>query len=47
MQKENQKNENKFTSEVLMELDYLLAEGFICLTNPKNPTIVLNQEATI
>jgi len=47
MQKENQKNENKFTSEVLKELDYLLAEGFICLTNPKNPTIVLNQEANI
>jgi hypothetical protein len=47
MSKENQENKNKFTSEVLKELDYLLAEGFVCLTNPKNPTIVLNQEANI
>jgi len=47
MQKENQKNKNKFTLEVLKELDYLLAEGFICLINPKNPTIVLNREANI
>jgi hypothetical protein len=47
MQKENQQNKNKFTAEVLKELDYLLAEGFLCLTNPKSPTIVLNREANI
>lgn len=47
MPKQNQENKNKFTAEVLKELDYLLAEGFVCLTNPKNPTIVLNQEANI
>jgi len=47
MPKQNQENKNKFTTEVLKELDYLLAEGFVCLTNPKNPTIVLNQEANI
>jgi hypothetical protein len=47
MPKENLEKENKFTSEILKELDYLLAEGFLCLTNPKNPTIVLNREANI
>lgn len=46
MQKENQERKNNFADEVLRELDYLLAEGFICLTNPKNPTIVLSPEET-
>lgn len=46
MPKENQEKENK-TTEVLKALDYLLAEGFLCLTNQKTPTIALSQEANI
>lgn len=45
-----QKSKNakdKLAIEVVAALDYLLQEGFICLTDQKEPTIVLNQEATI
>jgi hypothetical protein len=40
------KNEkDKVALEVVAALDYLLKEGFICLTDRKEPTIVLSQEA--
>jgi len=46
MQKE--KNEkDKLAKEVVLALDYLLHEGFICLTDHKEPTIVLNPKANI
>lgn len=38
---------DKLAAEVVAALDYLLQEGFICLTDQKEPTIVLNQEANI
>ena len=38
---------DKLAAEVVATLDYLLQEGFICLTDQKEPTIVLSQEATI
>lgn len=41
----NQKD--KLAKEVVLALDYLLQEGFICLTDQKEPTIVLNPEARI
>lgn len=38
---------DKLAAEVVATLDYLLQEGFICLTDQKEPTIVLSQEANI
>jgi len=36
---------DKLAREVVLALDYLLQEGFICLTDQKEPTIVLSKEA--
>ena len=42
------KNEkDNLTGELVAALDYLLQEGFICLTDRKEPTIVLSKEAVI
>jgi hypothetical protein len=39
------RNENdKLVDELVATLDYLLQEGFICLTDQKEPTIVLSKE---
>jgi hypothetical protein len=38
---------DRLAIEVVAALDYLLQEGFICLTDPKEPTIVLSREANI
>lgn len=38
---------DKKADEVIAALDYLLKEGFICLTDQKEPKIVLSPEATI
>lgn len=38
---------DKLTDEVVATLDYLLKEGFICLTDQKEPTIALSQEVSI
>lgn len=45
---EKPKNEkDKLAMDVVVALDYLLKEGFICLTDQKEPTIVLSREANI
>jgi hypothetical protein len=45
MAKQNPKNENKsFEDSVIAELNYLLTEGFLCLTEKPQPTIALNPE---
>jgi hypothetical protein len=38
---------DKLARELVAALDYLLQEGFICLTDQKEPTIVLSKEAAI
>jgi hypothetical protein len=35
---------DKRADELVAALDYLLQEGFICLTDQKEPTIVLSKE---
>lgn len=36
---------DNLAKEVVFALDYLLQEGFICLKDRKEPTIILNKEA--
>jgi len=36
---------DSLAKEVVLALDYLLHEGFICLIDQKEPRIVLNREA--
>jgi hypothetical protein len=45
---ENKKNlkNDRLAKEIVAELDYLLKEGFICLKNTKEPSIVLSPEAS-
>lgn len=45
--KKSKNEKDKLEIEVVAALDYLFQEGFICLTDQKEPTIVLNQEASI
>ena len=44
MKKENHEKD-RLAIELVAALDYLLQEGFICLTDQKEPTIVLSTEA--
>jgi hypothetical protein len=44
MKKENAAKD-KLAIELVAALDYLLQEGFICLTDQKEPTIALSKEA--
>lgn len=45
MKKQNEEKD-KLAKELVVALDYLLQEGFICLTDLKEPKIVLSKEAS-
>ena len=42
-----EKERDRREKEVVAELDYLLKEGFLCLKNTKEPTIVLSPGVSI
>jgi hypothetical protein len=42
----SKKEKDKLANELIATLNYLLEEGFICLTDQKEPTIVLSKEAS-
>lgn len=46
MKKQNEEKD-KLAKELVIALDYLLQEGFICLIDQKEPRIVLSREANI
>lgn len=45
--KNKNEEKDKLAKELVSALDYLFQEGFICLIDQKEPTIVLSKEANI
>lgn len=47
MENKKETKSDRLAKDIVAELDYLFKEGFLCLKNTKEPTIVLNQEVRI